>query len=661
MAFSDNPTSDKYSKNSEKSLHALKGILLMDNGFISRTVTPDYGVDEKIELLLQNGNEFSGASNKHFALQLKSVDTKNPYIKKKGKDYIKLQFETSRLGYLLKIPPAYGIISIYDVKTEVIYYEYAEEIYNHLTDIHQGKSWKSKKSVTIYISKGNILNNNSAREIHSNMLQRHTNAQLCFNAFGADYGINTYEDEITKDKLDFNNPKVVIEQLNLNGWKLIHANEFSMILSLLEKVHNNDIFKSNKLTAIVATTYCESGKFIDSNYIISKYNQIYDDSDEYYDSLEFIKFKTDFALGKLDYKGYQTTLERIVNNIKGEYNQIIIKINLLHIKLLTETNNKKYNEETIKDIMSIVQIISNSKLEEKSKFYLSTYNIFNIIIYYINYITSTIGAIKLKESLNQPIFQSEILEFIKKETLFDELIRRTLAKTWIFADKNDDTYLKASCLQNTSNYFFLKNLNALMMDSYDLLSLESSMELFETKINQAFSAANLFEELGRYKDSYSSLNLAYELTALYFHTQGEEINNKLSDLDLLLQKFAKQYGFSKYESQVIDYFNKKKEGYTVNDELIEEYAYVIIDSLKIPTDRKMNIVLSMENNNLFAKLENSINFNLLEDLKHTLSSATHYKEPVTYILECKKCKQHSLPNQDINVIVSYMNMHNCKE
>lgn len=659
MAFAGNPKSDKAGKNSQKSLVAFQSVFLMENGFITRTITPDYGVDENVELLYHTGKDYTDASGKHFAIQLKSVDSKNPYINKNGKDCIKLKFETSRLGYLLRNELPLGMVIVYDVKTGILYYEYAEDIYNQLTDIHGGESWKPQDMVMIYLNKENILNTEAAKKIHDKMLHMHQHAQMCLKAFGDNYGIKTYDDELLKGKVDFNNPIVVIEYLESVGWELIHENDFSTLLFLLGKIHQNDIFRSNKLTAIVATTYCESGQFIESNFYTSKYNQLFNDSDEYYDSLKFIKYKTNFALGNIDYEGFQSTLEGIVQSIKGEYNQIIIKINLLHIKLLKETSNKKHNEETIKDIMAITEALRTSKLNEKLTYHLSSHNTFNIIIYYINYITSSIGSIKIKESTHIPVFQSEIIIFKRKERLFEELVRRTLAGIWKYAEKNDDRYLKASCLQNTSNFFFLKSLNALMMDVPDLLTLETSREYFETKINQAFSAANLFEELGRYKDAFSSLSLAYELTALYFHTQGEEINNKLSELHLLLDEFSKQYGFSKYESQVTDYFNKKKENFIINDELIEEYADVVIDSLNLPTDRKTNIIMSMKNNNLFAKLEKSEFFNLLEDLRHTLSPSTHYKEPVTYILECKKCNQESLPTRDIDVIISYMNAHDC--
>lgn len=659
MAFKDNPTSDKYAKNSEESVNAFKFQVTQKRGFITRSVSPDFGVDENIELLYYNGKEYSGASNKHFAAQLKSIDKVNPYINKGDKDYIKLQFETSRLGYLLRNQPAFGIIVVYDKRKETLYYEYAEKIYNYLKDIHNGDSWMEKKLVTIYISIENVLNSESVKEIHTKMFQRHQNASLCFNAFGSDYGINTYVDEITDGKLDFNNPKEIINQLNINGWKLIYSNDFSILLEMLERILQKDILSSSSLIAIAATSFCESGQFIESKFYLQKYTQKFDNTDEFYDSMQFIKYKVEFALGNLDYNGYSELLDKISKKIKGDYNQIIVKINLLYIKLINDTTNRKCNEETIFDIMSIVENIKNSTLAEKSKFYLSAYNNINIQVYYINYITSLVGNFKLRNDINEPIFNLEVAQFIQKKDLIEKLIKSTLANIYIYADKNEDNFLKAKCLQDTSNFFFIKNLNALMMNEEFLLPLESNEELFETKINQAFSASSLYEGIARYKDAYSSICIAYELTAFYFHTYGVVILNELFVINSIIKEFATKYGFEPYKSQVDDYYLKSSIELILTEELIKQYADLILEQLKLPQDRKINIISDLRTIEVFKLTDQSKDFNLLQDLRHKKSVDSYFKEPCTYIIQCKKCGENSESSQDINTILSFLSSHYC--
>lgn len=660
MAFSDNPKSDKFAKNSEKSLIALKNILLQENGFLSRSVSPDFGVDENVELLYFDGKEYTGASNKHFAIQLKSVSKKNPYITIGGRKHIKLQFETSRLGYLLRNPPAFGLIVVFDLNSEKLYFEFAEKIYYNLKDKNNGDGWQSQKLITIHIDLNNILDAKSAKVIYSQMISRHNNATLCFNAFGEHYGIKVYEKQIIENKIDFNNPNILVKELNTKGWGLIQKNEFSIIIFMLNNILQREILSSSNLLAIAATTYCESGNFIDSQYYLKKYNQKFDSKDSHYNSLEFIKYKTDFALGELNHEAYLKALEKIKEQAEGKYNQIIIQINLLHIKLLTETKNRNYNKNTLEDIISIIKNLESSGLNDFMVYTLSSHNIFNIIMYYITYITSTVGDFKLRGSVNLPIYVEEIFEFRKKETLFDQLIKSTLAKIWEYAEENNESYLKASCLQNTVNYFFIKNLNSLMMDVPNLLPLEKSKDDFETKINQAFSAANLYEELGRYKDAYTSLGLAYELTALFYYTEGKIINNELSVIRDLIKEFSYRHSFNLFESQVEDYFNIKRNSPDLKSELIDEYVDIILKTLKLPEDRRVNITSNIKDTKRFEKLIKSKNFNLLEDLRHTKSPSTHFKYPITYILECKKCKQTSAPQNDIDIIISFMDSHDCE-
>jgi hypothetical protein len=110
---------------------------------------PDFGIDEEVKLILYNEltKEYKGASNKHFSLQLKSLDKheRDKFIEKNGVHYIKIQFESSRLGYILRKPPAYGIIVIYDIRDELLYFDYCENIYYNLNEIHKNDRWKNSE------------------------------------------------------------------------------------------------------------------------------------------------------------------------------------------------------------------------------------------------------------------------------------------------------------------------------------------------------------------------------------------------------------------------------------------------------------------------------------------------------------------------------------
>lgn len=85
------------------------GAYLQKKRFISREEHPVYCVDFDIELIISD----EGASSKKFAIQIKS--TASVKTAKYGTNIFSTsQFKTSRLGYLARREPAYGIIILYD-------------------------------------------------------------------------------------------------------------------------------------------------------------------------------------------------------------------------------------------------------------------------------------------------------------------------------------------------------------------------------------------------------------------------------------------------------------------------------------------------------------------------------------------------------------------
>ena len=107
MSFYKNPKVDEYAKASEESVLAVRAIVCKRNGFIVREEVPDYGVDLEVEMIINADN----ATGKKFAIQIKSCQNISTVSKKKQK-FVSYEFETSRLGYLSRRPPAYGLIII---------------------------------------------------------------------------------------------------------------------------------------------------------------------------------------------------------------------------------------------------------------------------------------------------------------------------------------------------------------------------------------------------------------------------------------------------------------------------------------------------------------------------------------------------------------------
>jgi hypothetical protein len=120
MAFNDRPIIAESSKQSEESVRAVKEVLSQKNGFISREDLPDVGVDLQVELI-ENGQ----VTNNRFVIQIKSSKTLNCVTIDK-EELISFTFLTSRLGYLCRHSPGYGLIILYDDSTCIAYYDFVE-------------------------------------------------------------------------------------------------------------------------------------------------------------------------------------------------------------------------------------------------------------------------------------------------------------------------------------------------------------------------------------------------------------------------------------------------------------------------------------------------------------------------------------------------------
>ena len=123
MAFDDSPIVDQSSKVSQESVFAVKIFFSKKAGFIAREITDDYGIDLEVELILES----SKPSAWSFPIQIKS-NAKAKAVEHNGKQFITFPFLTSRLGYLCRRIPAYGIVVLYDEDSKSCFYDYVENI-----------------------------------------------------------------------------------------------------------------------------------------------------------------------------------------------------------------------------------------------------------------------------------------------------------------------------------------------------------------------------------------------------------------------------------------------------------------------------------------------------------------------------------------------------
>lgn len=639
MSFNDNPIVDIASKNSEESVNVVRSSFTQKNGFIRRKEDPDYGVDEDVELIIEDQ-----ASSKKFAIQIKSVAKAN-FIENDGTKYITLQFKSSRLGYLCRRPPAYGIIIIYDDSTQISYYDYVEEICKRLNNRNNNDNWKETDKPTIHIPITNILNQHSLKNIHHKMVDRHLNNQFLLIAFGDKYNIPVYQDNITNNKIDFNNPQSIAKFLSDNGLKLFNHNDLSIIHHMLSKLTISDILKSDELILLASITYCESGSFIDADYFLRKSEKISDFDNNQKNLWSFTRYKTDFALGNYEYKMYLSKLQDLTKTVKGSFNNIVLEINIIFLKLLISNKERKFNEDLIKEIDSVFDQIFKLSIEDEKKYNLINYHSFNLHMYAMGLFIDKMGKFQIKKSLNIFVPLNQRINDVKSIVDILGLPTKYTLDALSYANKNDNKYIRATSLYQLSHYFFMLQLSLFNFDEITPLSDDTKLR-YKKYIDYSSFAYSELINLNLYKNGYNALILIYELLQLYKACYQNVFDSiSIEETEQILKAYCIEFGLEKYNSTVLKALEDKASNkvndfqtfLTSNTDNIDHIAESMISGIGLPPERKTNVLVDIKNHQYFFKNRLSKDYELIQDLRHTFSIATYYNEKPKCIIECKRC------------------------
>lgn len=329
MSFHKNPIIDTASRTSERSERHLKGILNQDSGFICREEVPDKGCDFEVELILDK----TGASNWKFAIQLKSVE-KMALIE--DNTSISYSFSTSRLGYLLRRVPAYGVIVLYSVEEDKCFYEFVDKIYQRLMEERETDSWKDQDKVNIHIPYHNLLNAKAAEKIHEIIRNRYENATIMQQSQGHKYGLPVINVS-GEFKYDFNNVEHLQKFLSEHGALMLNNYDVGSVYSIIRKVPNAEIYKSKELSILAAYSYGEVGLHADSE-LYSKKLLKFDLDAEEKTSLRYLQLKNKRALGYIDDKGFLSALCELKKECSIEQNTITLAINIARYQLAEKKN-----------------------------------------------------------------------------------------------------------------------------------------------------------------------------------------------------------------------------------------------------------------------------------------------------------------------------------
>jgi hypothetical protein len=656
MAFGDNPKVDDNSIRSEHSVIAVKYILSRRNGFIFKDETPDYGVDLDVELM---DNDQSATSHK-FPVQIKSTKLIKT-VRKDETEYITYPFETSRLSYLCKRIPAYGIITLYDEGSDNTYFDYVDEVVARLDK--NKVDWKKQDSVTIYLPK-QILDKESAQEIHVRMSARFKNQELLVFSHGSSYDIpvfNTNPANKTSDtSIDFNNPKQVKEFLEEYGLNFLNNDTIDMLLQLLESLPVAYINNSSKLLVLSALTYGRAGYVIETESFLRKCaNLISVLSPEEQELLEATRIRTLYLKGEINETVFIKRLGILLEKSTSKVNSINFKINILYLKLIETIHGNEFDYSIISQIDELALAIEGADIGEESKLLLTLFNCENLQMYTDHIFSKEATRIKLQEKLG--VLPS--LEWrAKRVRLFLFLMERaTRPAIEIFRKfrNSDNRRIIGYSLLSIAKAFQITQFTQMTLHIGEQSELiEGQDKAYAENENAALSASQHLFACNLFKEAHQALGIAYDIKRMGELRFGLDTGTAtFEDIQHNLSHIEKLTGIKPFKSVVEEAFDSlstiiKEGGKALHDYSSAEVmllAKSLLEAYNLPSERLSNILLDIENHQLFDRYAGATEYELL----HNQNSASlgsmleAYREEPVYRLRNKRTDLISLPSRNL--------------
>lgn len=653
MSFSDLPIVDNSSINSELSAIELISKLNQASGFICREDVPDKGCDFDVELIINN----TEASNWRFALQLKSILHPN-YIDEGN--YISYSFETSRLGYLTRRQPAFGIIVLYSVQDKRLYFDYVDCIYDRLVKERDNDDWKKNDKVNIKIPTSSYLNEDTIKNLHSTFVRRFENAQLMQITHGEKYDL-----PIINSDSSLNNEESIIEKLKKYGISLLRSYNLGIVHKMISSLSMAQINTDKELQAIAAITYCEAGQHIEAAYYFHKISKInYTEIDE---TIEFAKLKNDFSLGNIDIDELIEKMTSLRNDVTNSINSITIDINLVQFELMKLSRDRGKKTDTLLiTTKELFNDIDTASMQDHYKAQLSLWNLYNYS-YLISIIRiRAISELKIALSLNVELSLEEKREKILYLASYEDDFSKKIMNVYDIVKKLENDSLTATIILLNNRHVLFSKIDTLPFKKTTSSIIDNDDEnLLIDNIDKALYAYNVFIENSRYKEAYRSIcdaiDFAFILLNFYCIDKDLRIDRMIDEKI----KLENDFDLPVYKSPIPELINRtKKQANEKNspsnykdftDEDIEYLSSTILSLYKLPEDRRINIVNEIKSYRLFHSRCTNPSLELLVNHPSTYNKHS-YSEPVEFIIKSIITGIQTPPSSDMEKLLGYWSL-----
>lgn len=653
MAFNDSPEIDIYSKNSEESVLVVKQFLMQKSGFIAREENPDKGVDFDVELILNNQ-----ASGFKFAIQLKSVQ-KAKFLTKEETQYVAYRIKTSRLGYLCRRSPGYGLIIIYDDESRTSYFDYVENIVKNLDLIANDDAWRENDTVTMYINSDMVLDPSSVAELHHIMLNRRDGHQNMYAKYASEFGLPGFNKYVVED---------LSELIEKYGYALLNSRDYHIIYDYLNKQPFIKIADNPRLLLLAAVTYSQIGQNIEADFFISKCKRYFDNyADSEKELLNLFQIVTEFHLGRIDKDKYLDKLRSIEPHIKNNSNAILIRIQILFNEMI---DINVFAIEPFKYILpkldSLIEAINSCKIDEEIRNYYSLEIL--SVMYQIgiqHFFRYTTDALIQKKVLGEAPIKERISNAHTLIMLLGTPMK-LLQEIYEYSVRESNEHLKAAVIFKRTFMFdslVMTTLTSVFSGeiTFDKFKDQQQPQLFEQSYRDIIDAYNIFNKRYDLDIAYRSLSMSLELNYFYSYIYGKNIDEHA--LDATRRRMTELEGalglepneivaekmiisaMARSNSDIISY-KSLSEG---DESLVAE---LFLKAIGLPLERLPNLLSEIS---FMRNAEVAINtkyFEILQNLSHTKSKETFYSSPPRHIIRCKGCNYQTIESDNLDELLT---------
>jgi len=558
MSFYDDPIIDDNAKRSQESVHFVKGLLSEKNGFVYREEHPDFGVDLDVELVVDG----KGTSSKKFPVQIKSA-VAFQRIQSNGQVYISFNFKTSRLGYLAKRPPAYGIIALYDETDQQCYFDYVDEVVLRLDHHPAREGWREQDSVNILLPL-QVLSKDILPELHAKFLKRHQNNDLLIQEHGQKFNIpylesNTSRSEITLDQKD---PEQVATFLENYGSFLYNEAQYAMLNHLLGLVHRTRLNNSSKLVFLTAITYTRTGNLIDAEYYLRKARKMPEVMQGDGKALiEYSAARVEFMKGHIDHDYFLTEFRSIVDSTENSFNKLNLKINILFFELIKGMESGRFADDFEQQITTLHHEIEAADVHEEEKHMLRSHHADSQFHFAVHAEGALYREVKLKEAMGCPMPMPE-----KQRRAFHlfKLIEdadKAVYDAFLYGKDQKIPLLLASAAFHMGQHFFARQVNLLMIAAQDKVPQDKAhvIDLFDRNQYYSLLAYNEFCNLNMFQNAHEALSNAYEINQMcIFLTETSIGPKKSAELLAIIRQIEKSFDLPPFHSKMGEWAKKLK-------------------------------------------------------------------------------------------------------